>query len=309
MTLALMVLACKPPPEAPEGLDAASSYMVRNFYAADDVFQAGVQGFMNWYYDEGIDLVGQNATSETTESFTVGDLGAEDVALKPLSEEILLDPETDEWGPRDLTRSKGVVSLAEMDCPWTESEQYLLRPDQDTVFAEDWEGYDRTYVSSRAAYEQGSADDSYDPIEEDLDPFTGDFDTSAYEQTVLFTENEADPSKVLTADLEAYTLYLDFRHGLYELEDETIGMFAIVTYMKDAVWDESGKNGLLQTYSVEINAQQEDRTLRMLAVWAEPVGLGIDPDDPLVLTYAVNKSLDSSNRLSALCAGEEVEGE
>ena len=44
----------------------------------------------------------------------------------------------------------------------------------------------------------------------------------------------------------------------------------------------------------------------MLAVWAEPVGAGLSPDDPLVLNFAVNKSLTSSNRLSAICAGEET---
>ena len=46
-----------------------------------------------------------------------------------------------------------------------------------------------------------------------------------------------------------------------------------------------------------------DRTLRMLAVWAEPYS-SVDLGDAVVLTYAVNKSLDSSNRLSEICAGD-----
>ena len=51
--------------------------------------------------------------------------------------------------------------------------------------------------------------------------------------------------------------------------------------------------------------QDNDKTLRMLAVWAEPYGAGLEPDDPLVLNYAVNKSLGASERLSKICSGEE----
>ena len=49
----------------------------------------------------------------------------------------------------------------------------------------------------------------------------------------------------------------------------------------------------------------DDKTLRMLAVWAEPKGGGIEPDSAFALTFAVNKSLAASERLSAVCAGEE----
>ncbi len=305
MTLLALAIACKPPPEAPEGLDESTAYMMREFYSDDATFQAGVQGFMQWYEDEGYTLVGESATTSNTDSFTIGDLGADDVAHLPLSEEILLDPATDEWGPRDLTHSKGVVSLAMMDCTWQESEQYLLRPDQDAVFVDDWEAYDRDFVSSREAYEAGTDELIFDEVAEGTDVWSEGFDYTSVDSTLLFTVNQVDPSAVLFADLPSYELNLDFRHGQYEVGEDAIGLFAIVTFQKDAVWDEAGENGLVQTYSVEINAQQGDQTLRMLAVWAEPVGAGLEPDDPLVLNYAVNKSLSSSNRMSAVCSGEE----
>ena len=153
MSLWMFVIACQPPPEAPAGLDESTSYMIREFYSDDATYQAGIQGFMQWYEDEGHALVGESATTSNTDSFTIGDLAEEDVAHLPLSEEILLDAAADTWGPRDLSLSKGVVSLALMDCTWTESEEYLLRTDQDSVFENDWEGYERAYVTDLGAYE------------------------------------------------------------------------------------------------------------------------------------------------------------
>ena len=43
----LLLPACEPPPPAPEGLDAASSFVIREFYNDDASFEAGLQGFMN----------------------------------------------------------------------------------------------------------------------------------------------------------------------------------------------------------------------------------------------------------------------
>lgn len=301
----LALLACSPPPPAPEGLDASTSYMVSNFYADDALFQAGIQGFMGWFEDEGKDLVGVAADSSNTDSFTIGYLTEDDVAQLPLSDEILLNGEEDTWGPRDMNRAAGVVSLAEMECDWIETEDYLVRTDQDNVFAGDWEGYERTYVSSREDFQAASRSGEFTPIEEGYDPFADGFDPSQSASTILFTDNNADPSAVLGVDMQPYLLKLDLRHGIYEVDGEDLGVMAILTYNSDAVWDEEGKNGLIQTYSMELNVERPgDKTLRMLAVWAEPFGLGAEPDDAFVLNYAVNKSLDSSNRIGDICSGD-----
>ena len=123
---------------------------------------------------------------------------------------------------------------------------------------------------------------------------------------MMFTLNQADPTPLLGVDLPPYDLYLDFRHGNFEIADEIISVSAIITYMKAGAYDEDGENGLAQSYSVELNiARPNNKTLRALAVWAEPVSNILEPDSPVSLNYAVNKSLASSERISAICGGEE----
>ncbi|MED5373273.1 MAG: hypothetical protein VX899_19800 [Myxococcota bacterium] len=306
MVLLWSLFACSPPPPAPEGLDASTSYMVQHFYDDDAMFQAGVQGFMAWYEAEGYELVGVGNDTDDTDSFTVGDLSDENVAHLPLEWELLLDGAEDTWGPRDMSMAKGVVSLAEMECDWIETEDYLVRPDQDAVFNGDWESYERTYLNDRDTFQAASVSGEFDEIEVALDPFADDFDPSTVGRSMLFTVNTADPTKVLTADMQPYELRLDLRHGIYDVGEEQLGAMAILTYNTEAVWDEEGKNALIQSFSIEVNVERpDDKTLRMLAVWAQPYGAGIEPDSALALNYAVGKSLDASIRLSDICSGKE----
>jgi hypothetical protein len=316
--LALLALAaCKPPPPAPEGLDEASRYLVREFYADDATFQAGVQGFMQWFEDEGKGLVGLGASldgeaenTKPVDAFTVGDLLASDVVALPLEQDLLTgegaNNGTGETTPRDVATAAGVVSVAEMDCTWKEAEALLVRTDQNSVFAGDWEGYERTYNSERATFEGATADEVFTAIDERIDPFAEGFDHQAYGATLLMTDNIADPTALLGVNIPGYPLDLDLRHARVELLDgSTVGVLSILTYNVQAVWGPTGDNGLRQSFSIEINVEREgDKTLRMLAVWAEPVSPLIGADAAATLTYAVNKSQKSSERMSAVCAGE-----
>ncbi|MFT4626991.1 MAG: hypothetical protein ACI8PZ_005672 [Myxococcota bacterium] len=305
LLLVVGLLGCKPPPEAPQGLDESTRYLVRNFYTADADFQAGVQGFVDWYEDEGVDLVGEAANTDTLDAYTIGDLSPSDIAHLPIENRILLNMDKDEWGQRDLSRAKGVVSLAEMDCKWTKAEKLLVRGDQDVVFSDDFEGYERTYVSKRTAFEGATSALEFDAVKEDLDPWAPDFEPADFERSLLLTENMIDPTRVLVADMESYAMNLDLRHGQFEIGEDELGVLSIVTYNIEAAWGSKGENALLQSYSVEINVERPgNKTLRMLAVWAEPLGGGIEPDSALALNFAVNKSLASSERLSDICAGE-----
>jgi len=301
LVVASALIGCSPPPPAPEGLDASTSYMMREFYKNDATFQAGIQGFMNWYFDEGFRLTGVGAgegeDQEPLDSFTIGDLTETDIGHFPLADD-----------DRVISNASGVVSLAEMDCTWQTAEDYLLRPDQAVVFDEDWEEYDRTFRTPRADFQAASASLEFTPIGEDLDVFAEGYDPAPYGASLLMLENVANPAPVIV-DLPPYDLFFDARHGVVTIEDPDngesgVGMLAILTYSREAVFDDSGDNGLLQSYSVEINVERPgDKTLRMLAIWAEPIGGGLDPDSAFVLNYAVNKSLSSSNRLSDICAG------
>jgi hypothetical protein len=311
LALLSLLVACEPPPPpAPQGLDESTSYLIREFYRDDAYFQAGIQGFMNWFDTEGYQLVGVEATEDNNDSFTITNLTAADIEQFPL-----LEVE----GGRDLECAPGVVSLAEMDCTWQKSEEYLQRTDQDTVFPDNWEGYARTFRTDRAAYEEATASDLYEPVEVDIaDPFSSSFSDTTIDGSILFTRNTVDPAPVLGVNVPEYEMYLDFRHGLWDIDGpdadgDPVHAFAILTFITDDTYNTAGDNGIRQSYSIEINVERPgNRTLRMFAAWAEPVSPIIpayEPDDPeyepsaLVLNYAVNTSLEASQRLSDVCAG------
>ena len=298
LTLGALSLAagCKPPPPpAPEGLDESARYMIREFYRDDAFFGAGIEGFMGWYDDEGYLLVGESANAENTDSFTVNDLLQSDIEHLALAE---LE------GGRDVTTAAGVVSLAEMDCSWKESEALLTRADQDTVFDGTWEGYSREYQTSRPNFEGAEAEGDMAAVDIDLERFTDGFDMTPYESSMLLTRNFPDPASLLGVNIPEYEMFLDLRHGYYAINGELTPVLAIMTFTVDETYGPNGENGLRQSYSIEINvARPDDKTLRMLAVWAEPVSNIADPDDPFVLNYAVNTSLAASDRMTEVCTG------
>ena len=304
-----LLLACNPPPPAPEGLDDSTSYMVREFYSDDATFQAGVQGFLAWFDEEGHELVGVGADGSNTDSFSVGVLTDEDVARLPLADQVLIDGENDVWEDRDVGAAKGVVSLAEMDCDYLTAEDFLVRPDQNDVF-DAFEGYERTYKNSLEVFNQATDELSFTPITDELTVWGGDFAYEDYARSILFTENMADPDVFAGVNVEPYQLFLDVRHGVFDLTDQDsgettpTGVFAILTYITAAAFDATEANGLLQSYSVEINVERPgNKTLRMLAVWAEPrTILNLEPDDPLVLNQSVGTALDQSEQLDEKCS-------
>lgn len=304
LPLALSTVACKKLPVAPEGLDESARHMVREFFSDDATFQAGVQGFMAWYEAEGKDLTGIAADVNNSGAFTVGDLIPDDVADLPLDAEIALqmDGDTPVMGARDVTTAAGTVSIAEMECSVKEAEALLARADQENVFPLDWEAYTRTYDNDLATYTAGW-EEGFEKINDVITPYDGAFTFDTYPNTLLFTDNVIDPTPVLTANIEAYPMDLVFRHGVFEVDGREAEAVMVLTFTRAAAWGASGTNGLIQSFSSEINISTEDgRTVRMLTVWAEP--RGIDPDSPIATSFAVNKARDSSDCMSKLCSGE-----
>ena len=291
-----LAAGCKPaPPPAPVGLDESARYMIREFYRDDAFFGAGLQGFMTWYGEEGYLLVGEQATTENTDSFTVSDLEPGDIEHLALADLVPV---------RNVADAAGVVSLAEMDCSWKESEALLMRVDQDVVFEDNWEAYSREFQTSRAIYTEATASEEFVEIDVDLERFTEGFDMVPYESSVLLTRNFPDPASLLGINIPAYEMFLDFRHGIYDIDGTPTPVLTILTFTVDASFGESGENGLRQSFSIELNVAQENgKTLRMLAVWAEPVSDIADPDDAFVLNYAVNTSLRASERMTEVCTG------
>jgi len=303
--ICVLSMACSQPPPAPESLNEAVQYMFREFYAADPEFQAGVQGFMNWYNTDGKEIADVQADLNTAHKYTLDPLSLEDVAHLPLDDEILLNVKDDLWGARDPSLAIGVISVGSMGCDWKTAERYLTRPDQDTVFNSDWESYSRVYLSSEEAFLAASEAESFDAMPDAVAPWTDGFDHDSLSKTLLRTVNQVDPSKVLTSNIEAYELNLDLRHGLFEVDDSEVGALAILTYNKGAAWGSGGNDGLVQSYSVELNVETgPNQTMRMLAVYAQAESAATDTDGALAYTYAVNKSLKSSQRMSEVCSGE-----
>ena len=266
---------------------------MREFYSDDATFSAGLSGFLSWFESEGGDLLGESATTDNTDTFTISDLEDSDIAHLPLDDD------------RDLSQAKGVVAVTEVQCSWRELEEYLARSDQDVIFEDNWDSYERSYRSSRSAFHDAADRGEFPAIEQDLTPFEDDFDPSLYEGALLLTENQVDPAAVLFVDIPNYPLYLDLRHGHFDIDGEDVEGMMLSSFSTKEAWDEGGNSGLLQNYSIEINlASSSDTTLRMLALWNEAVSAGVESDSPLVLSQTINKALASSERLSSICTGE-----
>ena len=91
--------------------------MVREFYSDDATFEAGFQGFMNWFNDEGVSLVGQKATTDNTDAFSLGNLLKEDVASLPLDEDRnLFEVEGEGLRLYGAIFEGSVVTLGPSDC-------------------------------------------------------------------------------------------------------------------------------------------------------------------------------------------------
>ena len=72
--------------------------------------------------------------------------------------------------------------------------------------------------------------------------------------------------------------------------------------MREPSGDEA--NSMQQSYSIEVDIDRDGRTLRMLATWVEIRSIWVDSDSAAVASSAVNKSQDSAERLSGICAGD-----
>ncbi|MBN92756.1 MAG: hypothetical protein CL928_01595 [Deltaproteobacteria bacterium] len=284
---------CQPPPPAPEGLNDAVRFMLREFYEDDATIAAGLTGLKNWYDSEGYSLVGEGANAdEGVDAFQLEDIDATDIDLLHIPDD-----------GRDLSAVSGVVSLSDMACDWKEAEALLVRPDQDVVFEGDFDSYSRTYVSSRGNYETGTADEDFPAVLTPLpDLFESDGSLGALSNSILITESEVQSTE-FTYTL-SYQLKLHFRHGLYNVQGEEVPVFIILAVLPEPAND--GPSHFAQSYSVEVNYGLGDRTLRIFGVWSQVYSEDIPLDEDILDITAVNKSQAAAERLSEICAGDIV---
>lgn len=287
--LALMA-GCSRPPPAPVGLNDSARFLMRNFYEGDATIGAGLTGWMDWYDAEGAALLGVDATTDNVSGFELAQLAPEDIALLPFADD-----------GRDLSRAHGVVALADMTCPWADAEALLVRGDQEAVFSGDMDTYERTFLTSRTAFQGASASLEFSGIDDPIAILDPSFDPTPIDTDLLLTENHAtatDLGVTLT-----YDLVLNLRHGVYQVQGEDTVALLIVTSIP-ARAESTDQTTLAQSYSVEVNLSREGRTFRMLAEWSELDSPLMAPDSPLALSSAVNKIRKSAERMTGICQGD-----
>ena len=224
---------------------------MREFYSDDRTFGVGLYGILEWLETDGYELIGTEATLENTDTFTIRELEDGDIAHLPLQDE------------RDLSQAKGVVAVMEVPCSWQALEPFLVRADQDVVFADTWDSYTRTYRSERTAFDAARSSEEFPAIESTLSPFVDDFDPSPYAGSLLLTDNQSDPAAVLFVDFPTYPLHVSIRHGRYAYEGEEVEAMVLSSFSSAASWDDGGSSALLQSYSVEVHlAVSAERSLR-----------------------------------------------
>lgn len=283
------LLGCERPPEAPEGLDESTRYLLREFYGDHSTLGAGLSGLMSWYESDGVDLLDRSATLDTSADFTLAPLGADDVA------------HLDVVGDPDPALAEGTIAVSSLTCAWPDAEALLVRGDQDHVFDGKWSEYERTYISDRAAYEGARTEDSF-PALPLLDPASEDFPTTAEAPGVLLTENAVGTDEV-GVQLN-YTLVLHFRHGVFTVGEEERRATVILSWQPERADGASGTNSLEQVYSVEVLIEEGAGTLRFVATWNQVISelLG-DDEGNILVTTAVNRMKAFAGRMSEICDG------
>ncbi len=285
-----LVWGCTPPPPAPEGLNNAVRFMLREFYEDDATIGAGLTGLKNWYDSEGYSLLGEGANAnDGPDAFQLEDIDTDDIDMLHIPDD-----------GRDLDAVSGVVSLSDMACNWQEAEALLVRPDQDVVFAGDFDSYDRSYISSRSDYEAATESEVFPSVVAPLpDLFESGADLGGLTGAILVTESDVQSTE-FTFTLN-YQLKLHFRHGNYTVQEEQVPVFIILAVLPEPAAD--GPRHFSQSYSVEVNYGLGDRTLRIFGVWSQVYSDDIPLDEDLLDITAVNKSQNAAARLSGICDG------
>jgi hypothetical protein len=285
LPIVFFCVGCHRPPETPEGLDQSLRYLFQNLYGTDEEVAAGLDGLLAWYDTEGHELLDTSANIENIGAFELEPLVALDVSN--------FTPRPD-GNPGDAS---GVVAVAELPCTWAETEDMLVRPDQDIVF-EDFDFYDRTYVSSRASYDDAREQDLFEAVNTPID------DLTELPDVVLLTENHTAATEVgVTID---FNVNMTARHGRYEVNDEDTRASLFVTWMPERAEAEGGANTMEQSYTFEVDLERNGETLWVYATWAELNTSLFDSGSTTMMALSAKSSQNTAKRMADICDGEVV---
>ena len=283
LPLLLVLGACKRPADTPQGLDDSLRHLFHAFYGSDDDVAAGLSGLLDWYDSEGSELLGKSANIDNIGSF----------GLDPLT-----DADVEVFSPRpagDPADASGVIAVAELPCRWKEAEALLIRPDQADVFT-DFDFYDRSYVSSRKAYDGARKGDAY--VDVRLATDAADFPPEA----LLVTENS-------TAGTEMgvtipFDLHMHARHGEFDVLGDLALAGIYVTWIPKRAEAKRGVNSMEQSYTFEVDLERGGKTLWVYASWAEIQTSLFESDSAIVLATSANKAQGTAKRMADICEGK-----
>jgi hypothetical protein len=279
------LVACKRPPEAPAGLTESLTFLLREFQADDDTVGAGLTGVMNWFDEDGAELLDAEADLDSVGAFQLDALTPGDVERLPVD------------GEPDVALAPGVVSVAEMPCRLARAQELLLRADQDVVFEGTWRSYDRTFVTPRAPWEDAPLDEvggvREDIVEDDL---------GAHPDALLATTN-AVVAKDFGMEI-GFDLDLRLRHGRFAVQGEPTEALLILSFLPRPS-TEVRDSAIVQSWSIEMDlARAGGRTLRVFGAWSQLESPFLAADSAMVLTTGVNEAQQTAERMSSICAGE-----
>jgi len=287
--IAALVAGCAAdPPDAPEGAEEGTRFLMREFYADDATIGAGLTGLMNWYDSEGAAIAGDSPELDAGEAqdWTLEPLEADDLAVTQVTS-----------SDRPLDSMNGVIGVGNVLCTFEEVEALGGRTDQDIVFDGEWAHYARTFGTARADYE-AAIEGGIPGLPDGIDPVDGDVDAAAH--SLMRTSNALGTLEVSVA-LD-YTLNLDFRHGVYDIQGEERRATVILTWQPDPTTGDGGNNSLHQTFAIDALVEVDGGIRRFAATWndVESIATGTD----LLIRLTVNRINNFADRMTAICEGE-----
>ncbi|MCO4771548.1 MAG: hypothetical protein KDA24_16060 [Deltaproteobacteria bacterium] len=285
--LALLPACQAPAPDAPEGAEEGTRFLMSSFYADDATIGAGLTGLMNWYDDEGSAIEGDTPGIEEGEAqdWTLAPLTADDLAPTQVST-------TD----RPLDSMPGFIGVGTVLCTFEEAEALGGRADQDVVYDGEWAHYARTFESARADYDAATAG-TIPGLPDGVDPLVDDLSATAH--SLMTTSNALGTLEVGVA-LD-YTLNLHFRHGVFDIQGEERRATLILTWQPDPTTGEGGNNSLHQTFAIDALVEVDGGVRRFAATWNDVESAVSAPT--VVARLTINRINDFAERMTEICTG------
>ncbi len=275
-------------PDAPEGAEEGTRFLMRSFYEDDLTIGAGLTGLMNWYDSEGSAIEGDSPELDAGE--------AQDWTLEPL-EAGDLAPTQSSSTDRPLDSMNGIIGVGTVLCTFEEVEMLGGRPDQDVVFGDEWAHYARTFETSRADYDAATGG-TIPGLPNGIDPLVDDLNETAH--SLMATSNALGTLEVGVA-LD-YTLNLHFRHGVFDIQGEERRATVILTWQPVPTEGDGGNNALHQSFAIDALVEVDGGVRRFAATWndVESVVSGSE----LLIRLTVNRINTFAERMTDICRGD-----